>query len=222
MKNKSLIFYFIMPFFILIFCGAVIFLMLIQPYDRVKTYFRIGFMDNTVTIPEKNGIAGLNIVQTDIDTEYSGDVYEKGKIEIPEFGTQYAVLETADLYVPIYWGSGSELLEMGGCNAPSSALIGAEGNTVISAHVNTFFHDLNKLKAGDTVTLYTNYGKFTYIVKNPIEFAATDKSYVRMTEENILTLYTCEMNLMAESSKRLGFVCSLDKSEFYNPEESSE
>ena len=36
-----------------------------------------------------------------------------------------------------------------------------------------------------------------------------------MTEEDVLTLYTCEMNLLAESDIRVGAVCTLEKKEFY-------
>ena len=175
-------------------------------------------MDNNNVVPQSDGIAGLNIVQTDIDTEYSGKTYDKGEVVYPEYGTQYAVIEceAVDIFVPVYWGNGSELLELGGCNTPSSVVAGGEGNTVISAHVNTFFADLNKIKVGDEVKLYTDYGRFTYVVSELIEFESTDKKYLKKGDKDILTLYTCEATLLAASDNRIGCRCELEKREFYN------
>lgn len=208
----------LMPFMITVFCGAFIILALIGPSEQLKTYYNVAFMDENKTIPQSSGIAGLNIVQTDIDTEYSGEVSSEGEVVLTEYGTQYAVLEcrALQMFVPVYWGSGAELLENGACNSPSSALIGAEGNTVISAHVNTFFRNLSDIKKDDEVVIYTDYGRFTYKVRDLISFKSSDKSYIKMKDEDILTLYTCETDLLAESDKRIGAVCTLEKKEFYS------
>ena len=224
MKKKSLLPQLLMPFLITAFCGGVLFLLSIKPYEKAQTYLKVGFMDNNNVIPQSEGIAGLNIVQTDIDTEYSGKTFDKGDIVYPEYGTQYAVIEceAVDIFVPVYCGNGSELLELGGCNTPSSVPAGGEGNTVISAHVNTFFADLNKVKKDDEVKIYTDYGRFTYKVAELIEFESTDKKYLKKGEKNILTLYTCESNLLASSTKRICCICNLIKSEYYNePKEES-
>ena len=129
-----------------------------------------------------------------------------------------------DLFVPVYWGSGVDLLKKGGCQMPSSAFIGSDGNTVINAHVNTFFRELDQLAAGDTVMLYTDYGQFTYKVTERITFDAEDTQYLQKTDDERLTLYTCEKNLLAESAKRVGVVCSLEKRAYYieKTEEGSE
>ena len=218
MKKKSLLSLFLMPFLITALCGGLLLLLSIEPYERVKTYLRVAFMDNNNVVPQSDGIAGLNIVHTDIDTGYSGKTYEKGEVVYPEYGTQYAVIqcEAVDIFAPVYWGNGSELLELGGCNTPSSVVAGGEGNTVISAHVNTFFADLNKIKVGDEVKLYTDYGRFTYVVSELIEFESTDKKYLKKGDKDILTLYTCEDNLLAVSDKHIGCRCELKKREFYN------
>lgn len=207
----------IMPFLITIFCGAIIFLLSIRPYEKFQTYINIAFMDENMIVPKSDGIAGLTIVETDIDTEYNGMITSDGEPKYPEYGTQYAVLEceTLDMFVPVYWGTGSELLEKGACNTPASVPAGGEGNTVISAHVNTFFSNLKSIKEGDKVILYTDYGRFTYSVSKLIEFKSTDESYIKKTKDDVLTLYTCDMDLMASSSKRIGAVCKLEKREYY-------
>lgn len=207
----------IMPFFVTVLCSAAIILAMLGPSEKIKTWYKVAFMDENKTIPQSDGIAGLNIVETDIDTDYSGEISSEGIPVLSEYGSQCAVLEcrALNMYVPVYWGLGSELLEKGAVNSPASAIIGASGNTVISAHVNTFFSNLSDIKENDEVILYTDYGRFTYKVRDLISFKSTDKKYLKMTEEDVLTLYTCEMNLLAESDIRVGAVCTLEKKEFY-------
>ena len=137
------------------------------------------------------------------------------------YRSQCAVLEAKSigLYVPVYYGGGSELLEQGACLTTASALLGASGNSVISGHVNTFFHDLSQLQVGDTVTAYTTYGKFTYEVTEQIQFESTSKSYLKQTDDDRLTLYTCEMQLLGSSSKRVGVICKLTDKAFYTDTE---
>ena len=218
MTKRSILPQILMPVFITAFCGGILFLLSIRPYEKVKTYLRVGFMDDQSVIPQSNGIAGLTVVQTDIDTDFSGKTYDSGEIVYPEYGTQYAVIEceAAEIFAPVYWGGGAELLELGGCNTPSSVPAGGEGNTVISAHVNTFFADLKNVKEGDEVRVYTDYGRFTYRVSELIQFEAADKKYLKKSDRNILTLYTCENDLLTSSNKRIGCICELTKSEFYS------
>lgn len=224
MEKKSILPQILMPFLITTLCGGILFLLSIRPYEKAQTYLKVGFMDNNNVIPQSEGIAGLTIVQTDIDTKFSGKTYQNGDIVYPEYGTQYAVVEcdNADIFAPVYWGNGSELLEHGGCNTPSSVPAGGEGNTVISAHVNTFFAELDKVKIGDEVKVYTDYGRFTYKVSELIEFQSTDKKYLKKGNKDILTLYTCEKDLLSSSNKRIGCICELKKREFYKEAEVKE
>lgn len=210
----------LLPILITILCGGILLLCAIRPYELAKTYLRIAFMDGSASITT-DGTSGLHVVEADINTEYTGETAEEGKVIVPTYGSQCAILEAAsiDLYVPVYWGGGSELLELGACQTPSSAPIGNSGNSVISAHVNTFFSNLTDLTAGDTVTLYTTYGKFTYTVKEPIEFDASDEYYLKEKEDDRLTLYTCEMQLLGSSSARVGVICELTEKAFYQSEE---
>lgn len=204
------------PLLLTLLCGGILLLCAIRPYELAKTYLRIGFMDSTGTSSD-GGTAGLHITETDIDTDYTGKTAAEGEALIPTYGSQCAILEakSIDLYVPVYWGSGSELLDKGACQTPASAALGGSGNSVISAHVNTFFHELNQLKEGDIVTAYTTYGKFTYTVTQKIAFAENDESYLKTTEDDRLTLYTCEIQLLGASAQRVGVVCKLTDSAFY-------
>ena len=85
--------------------------------------------------------------------------------------------------------------------------------------VNTFFSDLNKLKPGDEIKIYTTYGCFTYRVTEQITFKESDKRYIAVTEEEILTLYTCQPQVLGSSDLRVGVRCALVSKEFKFPEE---
>ena len=152
----------ILPVVTLLLCAAIVLVCSLRPYEKLHTYLQIAFMDDLKQAPSSSS-DGLEIVQNDITTNYSGKIAKTGEPVYPAFGEQYGVLscEAIDLYVPVYWGATSELLELGACQTTASAIAGAGGNAVISAHVNTFFNRLDELQTGDTLTLYTNYGRFT-------------------------------------------------------------
>ena len=55
-----------------------------------------------------------------------------------------------------------------------------------------------------------------------IEFQSTDKKYLKKGDKDILTLYTCEKDLLSSSNKRIGCICDLKKREFYKEAEVKE
>ena len=134
----------ILPIVTLLLCAAIVLVCSLRPYEKLHTYLQIAFMDDLKQAPSSSS-DGLEIVQNDITTNYSGKIAKTGEPVYPAFGEQYGVLscEAIDLYVPVYWGATSELLELGACQTTASAIAGAGGNAVISAHVNTFFNRLD-------------------------------------------------------------------------------
>ncbi len=217
-KGKGILIYILTGVFLLILCTAVSAVALIKPYEKVQTYLNIIFMDDMKIVPS-TGLDGLVIKENDIRTEHDSSVQtsDTGEILRPSFGEQYAVLkcDAIGLNVPVYWGSNKELLERGACQATSSKVMGDGGNAVISAHVNTFFKDLEKASVGDTFTLYTNYGYFTYEAAELVTFENTDKTWVVPTEDDRLTLYTCKQQVLGDSTTRVGVVCRLVDQQFY-------
>lgn len=215
-KKTSLLLHIITPLIVFLVCAGAILLISIKPYNKISVYLNLAFMDKFQTSPNE-GVAGLVIRENDIDTNYKGDTFEEGEIVRPVYGEQFAVLKSSafELSVPVYWGSGRELFERGACQASYSKLPGDSGNTVISAHVDTFFAELSKLKAGDTVTITTTYGEFTYEVSELIEFKKTNKKYVASKQEDILTLYTCKKDVLGASEDRIGVICTLTEEKFF-------
>lgn len=214
-KKPRIPVYFLTGLLLAVLCSAVIIAALTAPYERVKTYLNILFMDQKKITPS-TGVNGLVITENEnIPTEADGtqaqtELLESGEIIRPSFGEQYAVLniESAGINAPVYWGSSTELLERGACQTTSSVVIGEEGNVVIDAHVNTFFASLHDVAVGDTVVLYTEYGVFTYEARELVTFQNTDKKYVIPSEEDKLTLYTCEAQVLGTSATRIGVVCA--------------
>lgn len=219
-KKRSLApVYILTGVFLFILCAAVCIAALIVPYEKGKTYLGLAFMDQSKTAPSSGLNDGLVIKEnTNIKTDpVTQELSDEGEIIRPVFGEQYAVLrcEAAQIEVPVYWGSSQELLELGACQSSASKVLGETGNVVISAHVNTFFANLNALQPGDEAVLYTEYGIFTYTVREMVKFEKTDKTYVSPKRSDQLTLYTCEAQVLGTSTTRVAAVCDLKSKQFY-------
>ena len=59
-KKKSLLIHIITPFIVLLFCGAIVVVGLIKPYDKLKMYMNLAFMDELKSTPESKS-SGLVI-----------------------------------------------------------------------------------------------------------------------------------------------------------------
>lgn len=204
------------PFILFALCIGFLMIAMIKPYDKLKVYVNLAFMDNLKNNPESAG-SGLVIRDNEIVDEYDGETYENGEFIRPRFGEMYAIMSCSafDISIPVYWGSNSELFEHGACQSSGSTIIGDNGNTVISAHEDTFFSELYKLKIGDTVTLKTNYGQFKYTVKENITFNKKEGKYVAPSNETKLTLYTCKRDVLGNADERTGVICELKEKKFY-------
>lgn len=223
-KSSSALIHVATPFVVLAMCIGIFMIAMIKPSDKLKVYLNLAFMDDLKSNPDSAG-SGLVVRNNDIIEEFDGTTYEEGEFIRPKFGEMYAVLKSSalDISIPVYWGSNSELFELGACQSSESKIIGDEGNTVISAHEDTYFADLYKLKEGDTVTLNTNYGEFVYTVKETILFSKSDGRYVAASDFSKLTLYTCKRDILGNADQRIGVVCEPTEKKFYKKagEESS-
>lgn len=95
----------LLPLLVAVLCAGILLLGSIRPYEMAKTYLKVAFMDGSGVVSD-NGTNGLNIVQTDIDTDYTGETAEEGTPVVSDYGSQCAVLEAKSigLYAPVYWG----------------------------------------------------------------------------------------------------------------------
>ncbi|MGN0580602.1 MAG: class D sortase [Ruminococcus sp.] len=214
-KNRAI--YIVTPFIVLLISMAVLIVAAIKPYNKLSVYLNLAFMDEFRNNPNNDDNGLVIPTPNEINTNYSGETSENGEVVRPNFGEQFAVLrcESADLTAPVYWGSDRELFKRGACQASYSKLPGLDGRAVISAHEDTFFNNLSKLKVGDEIIINTSYGEFTYTVSETIIFEKQNKKYVNPSDTSELILYTCKKDILGEADERIGVICTPKESKFY-------
>lgn len=216
-NGRSIALHIATPFIVgAIACGAIM-IGSVKPLDKMKVYLNVAFMDDLKTDPS-DASSGLIIRDNKIIEDYSGTTSDTGTFIRPRYGEMYAEIhsEKFSVDVPVYWGCDIELLERGACQSTGSMIAGDSGNTVISAHEDTFFSELSSLEKGDVIALRTNYGAFTYKVSEKIQFNKSDTKYVVPSKDDKLTLYTCKKNILGSADERIGVVCELTEKKFYN------
>lgn len=123
-----------------------------------------------------------------------------GRITIPAAGVDWAFVEGVD----------RASLRSGAGHMPGTALPGQPGNAVISGHRTTygapFFH-LDRLVAGDLITVESGSGIHTYQVVEVVAVAPTDTWVTGQWDGAWLTLTTC--NPVFSSRERLVVVSRL-------------
>jgi sortase A len=95
---------------------------------------------------------------------------------------------------PIVQGDGWEQLKKGVGQHVGSPNPGSKGNLVLSAHNDVFgeiFRELDRLKSGDKVTIYTSQHSYTYVVQQNQVVEPTQVEVMAPTREAVLTLISC-------------------------------
>lgn len=102
------------------------------------------------------------------------------RLIIPSIGLDEIVVE----------GVGTSELNAGPGHLPGSALPGAAGNSVISAHRDRHFHGLDKVEIGDTIVTQIGYNRASWVLKSR-RILDADAPALRQYNEPVLTLTTC-------------------------------
>lgn len=103
------------------------------------------------------------------------------RVAIPKIELDAIVLE----------GAGRKQLKLGPGRIKTSALPGEVGNSVITAHRDTFFRNIYQLTKGDDIVIRRNGEVFTYKVTGKKIVKPTDVSVLKATQDAQLTLITC-------------------------------
>lgn len=103
------------------------------------------------------------------------------RLTIPKIGLSAVVVE----------GTDREALLLGPGHLAGSAIPGGEGNSVITAHRDTFFRHIGDLQSGDTIHVQREGQVFTYQVFGKEIVKPTNMSVVQPAADNRLTLITC-------------------------------
>lgn len=104
------------------------------------------------------------------------------------------VIPSINVDWPVVSGDSWEELKRGVGHSPRSANPGERGNMVLSGHNDVFgevFKDLEALKNGDQVLVYSGGKLFKYEVRAKRIVAPTELSVLNPTRESIVTLITC-------------------------------
>lgn len=106
------------------------------------------------------------------------------RIQIPAIGVD----------APVVQGDGEEQLKKGVGQYIGSPNPGQTGNLVLSAHNDIFgeiFRDLDRLKPGDEVIVYTSQRTYTYAIKQTQIVEPTQVEVMGPTREPVVTLISC-------------------------------
>lgn len=103
------------------------------------------------------------------------------RVEIPKINLEAIVVE----------GASRKQLKIGPGRITTSALPGEVGNSVITAHRDTFFRHLYELTKGDDILIRRNGEVFRYQVTGKKIVVPEDVSVLKPTKDAQLTLITC-------------------------------
>lgn len=118
-------------------------------------------------------------------------------IPIPTPGPEQAIriqVPAISVDAPVVQGDGWEQLKKGVGQHVGTVNPGESGNLVLSAHNDIFgeiFRDLDRLKPGDQVTLFTNQQAYNYIVVESKIVEPTDVEVLASTGQPLVTLISC-------------------------------
>ncbi|MFA9464593.1 MAG: class D sortase [Velocimicrobium sp.] len=131
------------------------------------------------------------LVNQDQDTK---ETVKTSEIKNPSVGEQYGMItcKDIDLRAPLYFGDTDEILEDGVGQYAKSKMPGFGGCILVGGHDSTFFAPLETIEVGQKVVINTEYGAYTYEVRETKVVKTEDIAACRLeSEEEQLVLYTC-------------------------------
>ena len=102
------------------------------------------------------------------------------RLRIPRLGLDEVVVEGVD----------DDALDAGPGHMPQTPLPGFAGNSVLSAHRDRHFRQLDEVGIGDTVVTESDAGRVTWVVTGR-RIVSRDARAIKPTAEPVLTLTTC-------------------------------
>jgi sortase A len=124
-------------------------------------------------------------------------VQSLANIPIPTPGPEQAIriqIPAIHIDAPVVQGDGWEQLKKGVGQHIGSTDPGDDGNVVLSAHNDIFgeiFKDLDRLKRGDQIILFTNQRAYNYIVVDTEVVEPTHVEVMASTNQPTVTLISC-------------------------------
>ena len=163
-----------------------------------------------------NATGGARPNEAEIPEHLRPLVQNLATLPLPTPGPEQAIrLQIPAIHIdaPIVQGDGWEQLKKGVAQHPGSADPGKNGNMILSAHNDIFgeiFRNLDKLKNGDQVMVFTNQRTYTYLVVDSRIVEPTDVEVMAPTSQPTLTLISCYPYMV--DNKRIVVITRLQSS----------
>lgn len=144
-----------------------------------------------------NALGGTRPNEAEIPDHLRPLVQSLASIPIPTPGPEHAIqvqIPAINVDAPVVQGDGWEQLKKGVGQHIGTANPGQKGNIVLSAHNDIFgeiFRDLEKLKPGDQVTLFTSQRAYTYVITGSKIVEPNQVEVMAPTRDATVTLISC-------------------------------
>lgn len=147
------------------------------------------------TPPDSTG--GVRFNEAEIPEHLRPLVQSLADLPVPTPSPAHAIriqIAAINVLAPVVQGDGFEQLKKGVGQHIGTPNPGAKGNLVLSAHNDVFgeiFRDLDRLKPGDEVILFTAQQSYTYVVQQTQIVAPTQVEVMAPTTDAVVTLISC-------------------------------
>ncbi len=144
-----------------------------------------------------NSAEGVQPNDAEIPAHLRPMVQSLANVPLPTASPEQAIrlqIPAIKIDAPIVQGDGWEQLKKGVGQQVGSPLPGKAGNLVLSAHNDVFgeiFRDLDKLKEGDVITVFTSQHTYVYKVKQTRIVEPSQVEVIAPTEDSTITLISC-------------------------------
>ncbi len=144
-----------------------------------------------------NAAGGAQPNEAEIPEHLRPVVQSLANIPIPTASPEQASriqIGAINVDAPVVQGTGWEQLKKGVGQFITSSDPGKPGNLILSAHNDVFgeiFRDLDKLKTGDSIVVFTNTKQYTYTVTGTEIVKPTQTEVMAATKDATLTLISC-------------------------------
>lgn len=169
---------------------------LIQPTLTPTALIRAVVLPSGHTPPTSPGGSVFN--EAEIPEHLRPMVQSLANLPVPTASSEQAQriqIGTIGVDAPVVMGDSAEQLKKGvGQNLINPINPGEKGNLVLSAHNDIYgeiFRDLDQLKAGDEIIIYTNQRSYVYTVRETKIVEFDEVEVMAPTREPVVTLISC-------------------------------
>lgn len=179
LKNKKI--------FLYIFIISISIIIFISTFYNLLKFFNIQKKQTNTSLVQKNN--NINPINTTLISDEIGIQFKKGN-------NWRIIISKINLDAPILEGTSKEVLRKGVGHFETTSKL--NGNVCLAAHNRgykyNYFQEIKNLEIGDIITYVTKNGNKEYEVIRNETIKETDLSCIENTNENIITLITCEEN----------------------------